>query len=87
MLVLKNSVLRSSPSVIVLCSKRCEELMCVLHAQGLTVSQRCHQSAIIIGLLSPKTRGSCHGRVLTVCRHLKGKLESIPCLGNSLNNV
>ncbi len=86
MLVLENSVLRSSPLVIVLCLKRCEELMCVLHAQGM-VSQRCHQSAIIIGLLSPKTRGSCHGRVLTVCHHLKGKLESIPCLGNSLNNV
>jgi len=54
---------------------------------GLTVSQRCHQSAIIIELLSPKTRGSCHGRVLTVCRHLKGEHESIPCLGNSLNEV
>lgn len=74
MLVLQNSVLRSSPSVIVLCLKRCEELVC-LRAKGLTVSQRCHQSAIIIGLLSPKSRGSCHDRVLTVCRHLKGNLN------------
>lgn len=39
------------------------------------LSQRCHQSAIIIELLSPKTRVSCHGRVLTVFRHLKENLN------------
>lgn len=71
----------SRPLVIVLCVKRCEELVCLS-----ALSQRCHQSAVIIELLSPKTRGSCHGGVLTVFRHLKGKLEFISCLRNGHNN-